>query len=91
MCIFDYVWMNIAELYVCHIYMYIISLQRKKEVDEYAEEWMEVGFNLYLILARMVDIDAKLFDFCELLSYCNYLFYFLYLHYDVLYWPICNM
>ena len=34
--------------------MLVLPLQRKKEVDEYAEEWMEVGFNLYLSTSGLI-------------------------------------
>ena len=35
---------------------------QKKEKNEFAELYMDVGFRLYLILARMVDVDPKLLD-----------------------------
>ena len=38
---------------------------QKKEKNEHADQYMDVGFSLYLILARMCDIDPKLFDYCE--------------------------
>ncbi|WAR13356.1 ITPR1-like protein, partial [Mya arenaria] len=34
----------------------------KKEKNEFAEQYEDVGYRLYLILARMIDIDPKLMD-----------------------------
>ncbi|XP_041375499.1 inositol 1,4,5-trisphosphate receptor type 3-like [Gigantopelta aegis] len=35
------------------------SLESKKPKIEFAEQYMDVGFSFYLVLARMVDIDPK--------------------------------
>ncbi|KAH3824402.1 hypothetical protein DPMN_126238 [Dreissena polymorpha] len=40
-----------------------VSLQ-KQERNEFAEEYEDVGYRLFLILARMTDIDPKLMDTC---------------------------
>ena len=37
-------------------------LLQKKERNEFADQYMDVGFRLYLILARMVDVDPKVMD-----------------------------
>ncbi|XP_078335085.1 inositol 1,4,5-trisphosphate-gated calcium channel ITPR2-like [Crassostrea virginica] len=38
----------------------------RKQKDELADVYMDVGFRFYLILARMFDIDTKLADFIKL-------------------------
>lgn len=40
-----------------------ITLFQRKQKDELADVYMDVGFRFYLILARMFDIDTKLADF----------------------------
>lgn len=40
-------------------------MAQSKEKCEHAEVYMDVGFSLYLILARMCDIDPKLLDYRE--------------------------
>ena len=42
----------------------VFALQ-KKEKNEHADAYMNVGFSLYLILCRMCDIDSKLMDYRE--------------------------
>ncbi|KAH9498183.1 hypothetical protein Btru_007903 [Bulinus truncatus] len=38
----------------------------KKQKEQFADEYMDVGFSLYLLLARMCDIDPKLHDYLRL-------------------------
>ncbi|BFZ19742.1 hypothetical protein BsWGS_22781 [Bradybaena similaris] len=38
----------------------------KKQKEEFAEDYMDVGFGLYLILARMCDIDPKLLEYLRM-------------------------
>jgi hypothetical protein len=38
---------------------------QKKEKNEYADDYMDVGFSLYLIMARMVDTDPRMLDYRE--------------------------
>ncbi|CAG5128028.1 unnamed protein product, partial [Candidula unifasciata] len=37
-----------------------------KQKEEFGEQYMDVGFSLYLILARMWDIDAKLLEYLRM-------------------------
>ncbi|KAK3086885.1 hypothetical protein FSP39_024881 [Pinctada imbricata] len=39
----------------------------RKQKDEFADTYMDVGFRLYLVMARMCDVDTKLFDRFKLL------------------------
>ena len=48
-----------------------VSFQ-KKEKNEFADQYMDVGFRLYLILARMVDVDPKLLDHSKWLKRDEY-------------------
>ncbi|KAH9498188.1 hypothetical protein Btru_007916 [Bulinus truncatus] len=38
----------------------------KKQKEQFADEYMDVGFSLYLLLARMCDIDPKLHDYLRM-------------------------
>ncbi|XP_055891550.1 inositol 1,4,5-trisphosphate receptor type 1-like isoform X4 [Biomphalaria glabrata] len=38
----------------------------KKQKEQFADEYMDVGFSLYLLLARMCDIDPRLHDYLRM-------------------------
>ena len=40
------------------------SLQKKQKL-EFSDQYMDVGFSFYLILARMVDVDPKVAESCK--------------------------
>lgn len=42
---------------------------QKKEKNEFAEQYEDVGYRLYLILARMLDVDSRLLETRKSLFY----------------------
>ncbi|XP_076470932.1 inositol 1,4,5-trisphosphate-gated calcium channel ITPR2-like isoform X2 [Babylonia areolata] len=45
---------------------FLTNVMLKKEKNEHADVYMDVGFSLFLILARMTDTDPKLLDYLRM-------------------------
>ena len=57
---------SLIRVFAVHKSNFICFKFQKKERNEFADDYMNVGFRLYLILARMVDIDPKVMDTSKL-------------------------